>query len=273
MNQLSTQPDSQRYPRGFKLGTTSFIYPDHILPNVEKLGPEFDEIELLVFESLPDAVVPSETDVDALVRLSRSLDLSYNVHLPVDVSLTDPDPAARSLAAERIRSVIRRFAPAPVSTHTLHLDFSEPDHSRRSIAEWQERVMKTMGRLEQAKICLDTLSVETLDYPYSYLEPVLDRFNLQVCLDIGHMIRDGNDFTALFRQYLNRIAVIHLHGVDRSGPVTRDHVSLDRLPAAVLNEIVRLLQSYRGVVSLEVFSRTGLDRSLTVLNRFFHTSG
>jgi hypothetical protein len=40
-------------PRLFRLGTTSFIVPDHIIPNVMKLGYFFDEIELLVFESDP----------------------------------------------------------------------------------------------------------------------------------------------------------------------------------------------------------------------------
>ena len=37
----------------FKLGTTSFIDPGPIVDNVKKLGLVFDEIELLVFESLP----------------------------------------------------------------------------------------------------------------------------------------------------------------------------------------------------------------------------
>ena len=47
----------------FKLGTTSFIFPDHIIPNVRKLGAFFDEIELLVFESQPEDVLPSNEDV------------------------------------------------------------------------------------------------------------------------------------------------------------------------------------------------------------------
>ncbi|HAR34621.1 MAG TPA: sugar phosphate isomerase, partial [Desulfobacter sp.] len=64
----------------FRLGTTSFIYPDHIIPNVKKIGAFFDEIELLVFESKPKEI-PSPDDVKELAGLSRDLNLTYNVHL------------------------------------------------------------------------------------------------------------------------------------------------------------------------------------------------
>jgi len=72
----------------FKLGTTSFIFPDHIIPNVKKLGPFFDEIELLIFESQPAFVLPSKDEIKELLYLSQKHDLTYNIHLPIDVSLT-----------------------------------------------------------------------------------------------------------------------------------------------------------------------------------------
>jgi len=74
--------------RSFKLGTTSFIFPDHIIPNVKKLGGFFDEIELLIFESQPASVLPSKADVKELLYLSQKHDLNYNIHLPTDVSLS-----------------------------------------------------------------------------------------------------------------------------------------------------------------------------------------
>lgn len=82
----------QASPRPFRLGTTSFIVPDHIIPNVIKLGPFFDEIELLVFESYPPEVLPSKTEVATLLSLARDLDLTYNIHLPTDVSLSHESP-------------------------------------------------------------------------------------------------------------------------------------------------------------------------------------
>ncbi|RLB86435.1 MAG: sugar phosphate isomerase/epimerase, partial [Deltaproteobacteria bacterium] len=61
--------------RPFRLGTTSFIYPDHLLPNVRQIGPFFDEIELLVFESQSKGVLPSRADIRELGQLSEDLGL------------------------------------------------------------------------------------------------------------------------------------------------------------------------------------------------------
>jgi len=106
----------------FRLGTTSFIFPDHIIPNVKKLGPVFDEIEILVFESMPKEVLPSKDDVKELLYLSQELDLTYNIHLPIDVSLTHDALKERQKAKDTIHKVIDLFAPLTPTTHTLHLD-------------------------------------------------------------------------------------------------------------------------------------------------------
>jgi hypothetical protein len=63
----------------FKLGTTSFIYPDHYIPNVKMLGPYLDEIELLLFESLPADALPSKAVIAELSDLAREYDLTYNI--------------------------------------------------------------------------------------------------------------------------------------------------------------------------------------------------
>ncbi len=36
--------------RQFRLGSTSYVYPDDILPNVRKLMSSVDDIELVLFE-------------------------------------------------------------------------------------------------------------------------------------------------------------------------------------------------------------------------------
>ena len=96
-----TNQQSQGYPsliksyKGmypFKIGTTSFIYPDHYIPNVKMLGPYLDEIELLLFESTGTDALPSKSVIAELSRLAKDFDLTYNVHLPTDISISDPDP-------------------------------------------------------------------------------------------------------------------------------------------------------------------------------------
>jgi len=80
------------YP--FKIGTTSFIYPAGYAQNVKMLGPYVDEIELLLFEGAPDSL-PSTQEIKKLLSLSKEFDLTYNVHLPTDISLSDNPACCR----------------------------------------------------------------------------------------------------------------------------------------------------------------------------------
>src|SRR5210317_1315717 len=101
--QLDNYPSLTKVYKGlypFKICTTSFIYPDHYIPNVRMLGPYMDEIELLLFESLGSEVLPSRAVISELCRLAGDFDLSYNVHLPTDISISDRDPAQQQRAVE-----------------------------------------------------------------------------------------------------------------------------------------------------------------------------
>jgi sugar phosphate isomerase/epimerase len=260
-------------PRRFRLGTTSFIVPDHIIPNVIRLGPFFDEIELLVFESDPPDVLPSKADVKTLFSLAGDLNLTYNIHLPTDVSLSHESPRKRRASADTLLRVMDRFHPLVPTTHTLHL-------------EMPPNVLRDMGYPEKREDWLDNtreglaaflsgipdplyISVETLDYPFPYVESLIKEFHLSVCLDAGHQIRYGYDLFQTFETHKSRIPLIHLHGVDVSGPEKRDHKALDLLSQEEILKIARVLDNFRGVVSLEVFNLENLTRSLSVLSRYF----
>ena len=79
-------PKSYKGLYQFRLGTTSFIYPDHYLPNVKMLGPYLNEIELLLFESAYDSL-PSKHEIKELSILAEEFDITYDIHLPIDISL------------------------------------------------------------------------------------------------------------------------------------------------------------------------------------------
>ncbi|THB81596.1 MAG: sugar phosphate isomerase/epimerase [Desulfobacteraceae bacterium] len=259
--------------RAFKLGTTSFIYPDHIVPNVERLGAHFEEIELLIFESMPDDALPPEQDIQKLVSLSQALDVGYNVHLPLDVSLTNPDPQQRIHARERIVQVMNLTRPLNASTHTLHLDYNGPASGPEDVRAWQKRAAHSLDALFKEGIDPRQISVETLNFPFEFVDPLIREFDLQVCLDMGHILKYGYDLERTFDAHRERISVIHLHGVDMNGTYFKDHLSLDRLPDEVLLRVIALLEKYSGVVSIEVFNLGNLERSLTVLNTHFEGLG
>jgi hypothetical protein len=71
-----------RFP--FRLGTTSYIIPEEILPNVLFLADKVDDIELVLFESDEFSNLPDETTVKRLKEIADRSDLTYTIHLPLD---------------------------------------------------------------------------------------------------------------------------------------------------------------------------------------------
>ena len=266
----SLQPQNlQKRDRTFKLGTTSFIYQDHIIPNVRKIGSFFDEIELLVFESMPDGVLPSKADIQELYYLSRELDLTFNVHLPVDISLTDISVSKQAKAADTLVKVIDLFAPLEPTTHTLHLSMEKGKISLEELMAWEKRTRKGLEKLVPRLSHPSILSVETLWYSHACFRSLIKEFDLSLCIDAGHLFKYGHDLRTCFDLYRERLPIIHLHGVDFSGPVPKDHTSLDRLPDDLFHLTTELLDGFEGTVSLEVFSLENLNRSLAKLSSVF----
>ena len=72
-----------------------------------------------------------------------------------------------------------------------------------------------------------------------------------------------------FERFKDRIPLVHLHGVDFSGPAPRDHTRLDRLPHELFTLTTELLTAYEGTVSLEVFNLENLNHSLAQLSLVF----
>ena len=73
---------AKKYP--FRLGTTSFIWPDELLANVRQLGRYVDDIELVLFESDEYGTnLPDEQIIYELKTIAQSHQLSYTIHLPL----------------------------------------------------------------------------------------------------------------------------------------------------------------------------------------------
>ena len=224
------------------------------------LGPYLDEIELLLFESAPDSL-PSKEEITTLATLATELDLTYNIHLPTDVSPGDNNPSLRHHAVDTIKRIIDLTSPLPSSTLTLHLSYDESSNEKTSVKKWQELVYESMEQLISSGIKGKTLSIETLFYPFEWVENIITAFNLSVCMDIGHLILQNTDLETFFGRYSDIISIIHLHGVKNH----RDHLSLDKLPEKEIDLVFRILKQFSGVVSLEVFSYKDLITSLPFL--------
>ncbi len=258
---------SPRLPRSYKkifpfrLGSPSYIYPGDYIFNIERLGPYLDEIELLFFESLPKNSFPSPGDIQEMARLADELELTYNVHLPIDVSISDPDPKSRAMAVEKLSHVVDSLSLLEPTAMTLHIDYKEKNFSKKRVEKWRGRIEEALESLLSKGIKGEKISIETLDYPFEIIEGLVLHYDLSVCLDFGHMFLHGRDIEKAFDKYMERVSIIHLHGVKEG----RDHLGLDSMEKEEIAKFIGILKNFSGSLSLEVFSYEKLKNSLKIL--------
>lgn len=245
----------------FKLATTSFIYPDTYAANVARLASFFDEIELLFFDGADPTGLPEPAEIRQLGALAATHGMTYNIHLPTDVSLTDPDPAIRSSAIDVIVRVVERVTPLFPRSYTLHLAPSPLPFSPDEMNQRRTWTLEATQKLfDHFKIAPAMICVENIETPFSFEAPIIEALGLSVCLDIGHLVLYGHDLDAVFRRWLPLTKVIHLHGVSGG----RDHRELAVMDPNLLKQIMGWLKRFDGTVCLEVFSIEALRGSLTV---------
>jgi sugar phosphate isomerase/epimerase len=250
-----------RFP--FNIGTTSFIYPDDYVPNVRMLGPYLENIELLLFESKHTDALPPKQVIGELAGLAKDFNLTYNVHLPTDISISGRDPQQQRIAVETIARVAERVAPLSPTTLTLHVPYNKTSPDKDDIKSWQERVIKNIAKILANGTPGHLISIENLDYPFEILDPIIYDLDLSICLDCGHLVLLGDGVQTFFNTYSDKISIIHLYGVETD----HFHHALDRFPEKLMNPIMRSLEKFYGVVSLEVFAYAQLDASLKFLEK------
>lgn len=241
----------------FKLATTSYIYPDHLIPNVKKLAPFFDEIELVLFESHGQDNLPDGEQIQSLRDLHLQQGIDFNIHLPIDLYLGDVDEKVRTSGLSTIKKIVDTTLCLNPSVYTLHLERK----NQAGLETWQSRLIRSMEEVRGWSIDPERITIETLGYPFEWIEEIVRHFGFSICLDIGHILLSGQDLERHFEKYLSRTSIIHLHGVEDGV----DHLGIDRLTDSALNLIMDRLWNFRGTVSIEVFSIDELKRSLVTL--------
>ncbi len=259
----------ERLPRSFKnrfpfrLSAPSFIHPAHWVPNIRMLAPDLDEIEVLLFDSAQPADFPAESDIDEMALLAAEYDLRYNIHLPSDVSPGSPDADCRRRAVDTIARAVNLTRPLAPTTRVLHLPLDVPETTAGEIGRWQARLAESIHALIAGGIPGTFFSVENLDYPLEWVRPLIDTFDMAVCLDLGHLLARRIDWQAELGIWRDRVNMIHLHGVDAD----RDHRALTALAPETLTRICDALRAFNGTVSVEVFSFDDLKESLVCLEK------
>lgn len=252
-------------PFPFRIGTTSYIVPDEILPNAHYLSGKVDDIELVLFEvddgpnNLPDAAT-----IEALTELGREHQLTYTVHLPLDLRLTGED-GEQHVSLAKAHKVIECTRALDPYAYVLHLDGRElllPAPATDS-SRWNQQAIQSL-RLVSAWVGDGTrLAVENLEnYPPHTWDEAVRSAPAGRCIDIGHLWRDGHDPVVFMAERLHETRVIHIHGI-----AERDHQSLSHVPPAELARVLEYLRQapYTGVVTIEVFSEEDFLTSLDAI--------
>jgi sugar phosphate isomerase/epimerase len=241
-----------------RIGTTSYIVPADIVTNARWLAGKVQDVELVIFESDELGTnLPDSRTIDELIRIGSENDLTYTVHLPLDLRLADSERSI-GIAAQVIEAT-RTLGPVG---YVVHLDGNEEPESE-GLRRWTERCCSCLVQLGEAAGSLHLLCVENLDDQSPImLNAILDRMPVSCCIDVGHLWKGGLDPLPCLESWLPRCRVVHIHGVG-----TRDHKALSLMPEDALDPVVRKLSNgFDGVVTLEVFSENDLEQSFSALH-------
>lgn len=247
----------------FRLGATSYIIPADIIPNVRYLAGKVRDVELVLFD-LPDGPsnLPTPAQVTELRAIALDNDLTFSVHLPLDLRM-DSTGGPNHPSLEKARRVIDCTRDLQPFAYIAHLDGRELNPS--GLQRWQADAIRALRLVGDWLGDLSLLALENLEgFPLDLHTPILDAVPVSRTVDIGHLWLDLHDPIPYLRTALPRTSVIHLHGVS-----TSDHVSLAHLPAAKLSAVIHelLAYNYTGVVTLEMFSERDFLSSLVVLEQ------
>jgi sugar phosphate isomerase/epimerase len=249
------------YP--FRLATTSYILPAGYAENAAFLAPAVDELELLFFESLPEAL-PGADEIGELSRIRRGKGIGYHVHLPLDLRLGHPDGDRRRRDRDTIRRLIADTAPLAPTLFVVHLAWDGPPApGAADVAAWRRRTGRSLASLARAGVPMASLCAETLKEPPAWMLPLVGAFGMGLCLDAGHLLLQGEDPVTFLERHGGSVRTVHLYGPEDDGR----HGPLTRYPEGPLDAMLSALRRFDGVLSLEVFSLDHLSRSLALLQR------
>lgn len=254
-----------------RLGTTSYIIADDIIPNMRFLAPYVKDVELVLFESLEASNLPSDKDVQIIGEIAREHDMTVTVHFPLDVYPGSADEVVRRRSVETYRRIIGLTRSLPVFSYVLHLT---PEVWGRvpsaDMNRWLSQLDRSLDELvDSADVDPALLCAETLSYPFSLVLPLVRKHHLSVTLDIGHIWLMDYDADELARTLLPLSRIIHIHGVHAG----KDHQSLAVGDREKLNAFLDALSRQNAldgvlrVLTVEVFEEQAFFSSKPLLEK------
>ena len=121
----------------FRIGTTSYIIPADILPNVHYLAGKVRDIELVLFDIDEYCNIPDEAQLEELNALAAANGLSYTVHLPLNLNFSESE---RDISIEKALKVINGTRRLEPHAYVCHLECKDlPKGEGKALRVWQEQ--------------------------------------------------------------------------------------------------------------------------------------
>ncbi len=246
----------------FRIGTSSYIIPDDILPNVRWLAGKVRDIELVLFDIDEYCNIPNAAQTAELNDIAAASNLTYTVHLPLNLSFS---AAGKDISIAKALKVINATRSLNPQAFVCHLEYRDIQNDPgEALSQWQtERTASVKELLQEAEIPPQMLAVENLEsYPGEWNDPVIRACGTSAALDIGHLFLQGIDPVPVIHERMAYTTVVHLHGVG-----SRDHQSLRHMPKDSVSAVIQALiqEDYRGVLTLEVFNETDFSESMEMI--------
>ncbi|MHC5053395.1 MAG: cobamide remodeling phosphodiesterase CbiR [Planctomycetota bacterium] len=243
-----------RFP--FRIGATSCVLHADLAANVRALAPLVDDIEIVVFESDEVSPLPDDGTLDLMRRAADEHEVTYTIHLPLDVRLASPDRAERARAVAVCRRVIGRMREVGPFAYVAHVTGGDEAAARESL----RRLGEAAG--DPALVC-----VENLAAPTGALARLAADAGASLCFDVGHAALGGNERDGCapwLERHVRSVRVLHVHGFADG----KDHRDVSCLPEGTLERIAAALSGDAGtprVLTIEVFDEASFARSVAVM--------
>jgi sugar phosphate isomerase/epimerase len=251
-----------RFP--LRVGCTSYVYPADILPNVEKMAPLVDDVEIILFESQEAANMPDRQTVTALQVIAEKTHVTYTIHFPIDKKAGSTNRKERDGLFHQIEAIVALTRPLHPYGYILHLEGISQESTVRDKKQWYAACRKFCSKIVGIpEIDPHMICIENLFYPAEWHSDLVEQFGFSLCCDIGHLWLQQEKWEAQLFQWLPSTRIIHLHGVHGN----EDHVSLKK---SSLDNLVAALQiikdcGYSHVISCEVFNEADTFESIELV--------
>lgn len=248
----------------FRLGATSYVIAGDLAENLRYLAPLVDDMQLLLFDTGEWSNMPTRREVDELRRISRDLGITASVHLPTSIELGSPDAHIRRASRELFARTADLTLPLEPAGYALH--YATYPIPTGEVDAWIERESEELSSLLPMLPSPRLLALENVDLNFDITARLVVEHDLSVCIDIGHLVKEGVPKDEFVSAWRDRCPMMHIHS---AVPHTSDHMSLAQMPDDEIDHDIELIRSLGRdvVVTMEVFEQEDFLSSLDAMAR------